>query len=409
MGRVRDLSERLLQGEESAFHPFSPLFCLEEVAARTAFVSSFANVVALDTDEGLVLLDVGSFMFARPTNELVRSFSAKPLHTAVYTHGHVDHVFGVPLYEEEGAAARVVAHRALPARFDRYKLTPGLNACINQRQFQASTTWPTDYRYPDVTLDDALDLEIGGERVELRHARGETDDHVWAYVPSRKLLATGDLFIWATPNAGNPQKVQRYPREWAVALRTMASRGAEVLCPGHGPPLFGREVVERALVETAELLEALVEQTLERMNAGATLDRILKEVRVPPHLLDRPYLRPIYDEPEFVVRNLWRQYGGWWDGNPAHLKPGSEAALASEIAALVGGGERLRERALDLSSKGEHAVACHLVELAYAAAPDDLATRRARAEVYEARAEVETSLMAKGIYRTAAGETKPRD
>jgi len=406
MGRVRELSERLLRGEEPEFHPFSPLFCLEEVADRSAFVSSFANVLALDTDEGLVLLDVGSFFFARPTKDLVRSFSPKPLHTAVYTHGHVDHVFGVALYEEEGAPARVVAHRALPARFDRYKLTPGLNACINQRQFQTTTAWPTDYRYPDLTVDLELDLEIGGERIELRHARGETDDHLWAYIPSRKLLATGDLFIWAAPNAGNPQKVQRYPREWAAALRRMASLGAEVLCPGHGPPLFGARAVELALTETAQLLESLVDQTLERMNAGATLDQILHEVRAPAHLLERPYLRPIYDEPEFIVRNVWRQYGGWWDGNPAHLKPGREGDLALEIASLAGGSPRLAERALELSSKGEHALACQLVELAYAAAPDAAATRSARARVYEARAEVETSLMAKGVYGTAARETK---
>jgi hypothetical protein len=36
-------------------------------------------------------------------------------------------------------------------------------------------------------------------------------------------------------------------------------------------------------------------------------------------LLERPYLRPVYDEPEFVVRTVWRLYGGWYDGNPAHL------------------------------------------------------------------------------------------
>ena len=60
------------------------------------------------------------------------------------------------------------------------------------------------------------------------------------------MLYTGDLFIWAAPNAGNPQKVQRYAREWAAALRAMASRGAEVLLCGHGVPVFGRERVAQA-------------------------------------------------------------------------------------------------------------------------------------------------------------------
>ena len=54
------------------------------------------------------------------------------------------------------------------------------------------------------------------------------------------MLCCGDLFIWASPNAGNPQKVQRYPLEWADALRQMLAlydgpgRRPEVLLPVTG-------------------------------------------------------------------------------------------------------------------------------------------------------------------------------
>jgi hypothetical protein len=48
------------------------------------------------------------------------------------------------------------------------------------------------------------------------------------------------------------------------------------------------------------------------MNEGATLAEILHTVRPPQELADRPNLQPVYDEPEFVVRNVWRLYGGWW-------------------------------------------------------------------------------------------------
>ena len=407
MGSLRELSERLLRGEETAFHPFAPTFALEEVASGVGFVSSFANVLALDTEEGMVLIDTGSFFFAKLTKELIRTFSRRPLHTAVYTHGHVDHVFGVELYEEESRRpARVIAHRALPARFERYKKTAGYNACINARQFQMPTRWPVDYRYPDTVFDEALSLEVGQLRLELFHARGETDDHAYVWVPEKRVLATGDLFIWATPNAGNPQKVQRYAEDWAAALRAMAALGAEVLCPGHGPPLFGVAAVKTALEETATLLEHLVRETLALMNEGASLDAILGSVRAPRALLERPYLRPLYDEPEFIIRNIHRLYGGFWDGNPAHLKPAREEALAKEIAALAGGARVLVDRALELSSRGDHALACHLVESAYAADPSDARAREARARVYRARADAELSLMAKGIYMTAARESE---
>ena len=66
------------------------------------------------------------------------------------------------------------------------------------------------YRYPDVTYRDQLTFRRGDHTFELHHARGETDDATWTWCPERKILHPGDLFIWAVPNAGNPQKVQRY-------------------------------------------------------------------------------------------------------------------------------------------------------------------------------------------------------
>jgi glyoxylase-like metal-dependent hydrolase (beta-lactamase superfamily II) len=56
-------------------------------------------------------------------------------------------------------------------------------------------------------------MKIGDDTVEFHHARGETDDHLWAFFPDRKWIATGDFIIWNFPNAGNPQKVQRWPIE----------------------------------------------------------------------------------------------------------------------------------------------------------------------------------------------------
>jgi len=416
MSRVMDIAERLWTGRLSTAerHPLvAALQELVELAPGLAFVSSFANVAAFDTGAGLVLVDVGSTMFAAGVHELLRGWSPRSLHTAIYTHGHVDHVFGVERYEADARSAgspppRVVAHEALPARFDRYRLTAGYNAIINQRQFRIpGLVWPTEYRYPDVTYRESLVLEVGGVDFVLHHARGETDDHTWVWLPERKILCTGDLFIWASPNCGNPQKVQRYPIEWARALRAMDALEPEILCPGHGYPILGRARVHQALDETAALLESLHEQTLAMMNAGARLDDIVHAVRAPAHLLDRPYLRPVYDEPEFIVRNIWRLYGGWYDGNPAHLKPAPEAALAAEIAALAGGAACLAARAEALTEAGELALACHLVELAAQAAPGDDGIRAVRAAVYAQRAARERSTMAKGVYGWAAAESAP--
>jgi alkyl sulfatase BDS1-like metallo-beta-lactamase superfamily hydrolase len=383
-------------------HPMLPRMVAEQVAPRSYFAASFANVTAFDTDAGLVLVDTGSFVLADRTRELLRGVVGTPAAAAIWTHGHVDHCFGVDGYERDaGRPLHVIAHEAVPRRFERYRLTRGYNTRINARQFQVGLEFPGEFRTPDETYRNTHVLELGGQRFELFHALGETDDATWVWVPDAGVLCTGDLFIWAAPNCGNPQKAQRYPREWAAALRRMDALGAEVLCPGHGVPIFGAAAVHRALDDTASYLEALVDQVLALLDRGARLDTILAEVAPPPELADRPYLAPIYDEPEFVVRNLWRLYAGWWDGNPAHLKPPRDADLARELASVAGGAQRLVERARAVA---DPRLACSLIELAALAAPDDPAIAEARAELYRVRAASERSLMARGIFATAARE-----
>ncbi len=409
-----ETADRLYTGEAAIedHHPFRGAGELAEVQPGAAFVQAFANSAVFATGDGLAVVDTSGVFHAAKVHEAVRTWSPLRLDTAVFTHGHIDHVFGVDLYEEEArtngwAPPRVVAHELLPARFDRYKITAGYNGIINRRQFGIDgLRWPVEYRYPDAVYRDALNLDIGGERFELRHARGETDDGTWVWVPGRRALCAGDLFIWASPNCGNPQKAQRYAADWAAALRTMAALDADVLLPGHGLPIIGADRVRRALTESAELLESLLDQTLALMNEGARLDDIVHTVRAPEHLIDRPYLRPIYDEPEFVVRGIWRFYGGWWDGNPAHLKPASEGELARELAALAGGAPRLAARASELAAAGDLRLAGHLAELAALATPDDPGVHRVRAEVFGARREVEASTMSKGVFGWAARESQ---
>ena len=124
--------------------------------------------------------------------------------------------------------------------------------------------------------------------------------------------------------------------------------------------------------------------------------------------MSKPYLRPLYDEPEFIIHNIWRLYGGWYDGNPSRLKPPSDAVIAREIAELCAGVDTLVRRARERAQSGDFRVASHLIELAVQAEPEDVAAHRARAEIYAARRQQESSLMAKGIFGFAARESESK-
>lgn len=384
------------------------------VAERTWFSSFLSGVTAFETDEGLVLVDSGLATLAPALAEMIRSRTDAPLHTVLLTQGHVDHAFGVDAFMREGEPTpRVVAHRAMPARFDRYAKTSGHNQAINARQFGGTVDFaktasaPIDtFRAPkigpDTLYDDRLDVEVGGVRFEVHHCRGETDDHSWIFCPERGVLCPGDLFIWGVPNAGNPQKVQRYPWDWAAGLRAMADRRPRTLCPGHGGPVVDDpELIERMLRETATFLDTIVERTVEALNEGSPphVD-IVHRVELPRS--DSPWLQPVYDEAEFIVRNVIRWFGGWWSGRPSELKPARRSVVATEIAELAGGPRRLVTRAKRLAAAGDVRAACHLADYALEAAPDDAKVCDAVATIYEQRAEQETSLMAINLYASAA-------
>ena len=65
-------------------------------ADQAAFASAatFSHVVAFRTDEGLVLFDASSVFTGKGVTASLRAWADDPIHSLVYTHGHVDHVGG---------------------------------------------------------------------------------------------------------------------------------------------------------------------------------------------------------------------------------------------------------------------------------------------------------------------------
>jgi glyoxylase-like metal-dependent hydrolase (beta-lactamase superfamily II) len=380
-----------------------------EVAERTWFASMVSGLTAFETDDGIVLVDSGTAMLAPGLAALIREKSRAPIHTAIFTHGHADHAYGLSAFlAERQDIPTVIGHEAMPARFARYDATATHNQAVNARQFGGTVTadtgaeWATPAIPPNRLYADELTIEVGGVTFELFHARGETDDHTWVYCPDRRVLCPGDLIIWGVPNAGNPQKVQRYPWDWAAALRAMAAKEPASLAPGHGGPVIDdAELVGRILVETADYLEAIVERTLAVLEAGSPphVD-IVHAVELPQ--TDSPWLQPVYDEGQFIVRNIVRFYGGWYSGRPSELKPAPRADLATAVAELAGGALALAAIATERAAGGDLSVACHLADFALEADPSDTAIREAVAAIYDQRAKRETSLMAVNLMNSAA-------
>ena len=193
----------------------------------TAFVAAFANVAAFGTDDGLVLVDTSSSFLAGKVHDALRALerptgsTPRCSPTATSTTASAS-----SSTRRDAARAGLAAAARRRARGDHRPLRPLPRDRRLQRHHQ-----PAAVPARGAVLADRVPLprrdvprparprRSAARRFELHHARGETDDHIWVWVPERKVLCTGDLFIWASPNCGNPQKVQRYAIEWARALR----------------------------------------------------------------------------------------------------------------------------------------------------------------------------------------------
>jgi glyoxylase-like metal-dependent hydrolase (beta-lactamase superfamily II) len=376
-----------------------------EIAPGVLLHAALVNTYAVRTSAGLLLVDPGLQQNAASVHQAVRAWSDAPLHTVVYTHGHIDHAFGLGGFLAAGERPPIVAQENVPRRFERYRLTHGLNARINQRQFGTPRpVFPDRFDWPTLTFRDALVQQVGDLEVRYRAARGETDDACYLWLPQPGYLFTGDLVIWFAPNCGNPQKVQRYPVEWAEALEAMAALDAEWLFPGHGLVVQGRAAVRELLTDTARYLRVLIDQVLARLNAGEVPEAIVHAVEPDPELATRPYLRATYDHPKFIVRNLLRLWGGWWTGNAADVLPATWEAQAREIAALAGGVDSVVARGQGLLAAGDAVLATHLAEWATRAAPGDRGAQALKRDAYARRLAEAGSLMARGIFRAALND-----
>ena len=169
--------------------PVRPQRQLAEIPPGVAFVDSFANSSAVDTDDGLVVVDTsGRSPPARCTTRSAHGRAAastpRSSPTATSTTCSASTSTRRTRAPTAGPRRRVIAHEPIAERFERYRMTAGYNAVINQRQFKApGLHWPIDYRMPDVTYRDALTITVGGETFELHHDRGETDDSTWVWDP----------------------------------------------------------------------------------------------------------------------------------------------------------------------------------------------------------------------------------
>ena len=401
---------------------------MAEVADGVAFVPSFANVVRHATGDGLVLVDSGQrFVAGRST---ARCGPGPPirLNTAVYSHGHIDHVFGVGGVGGGVAEARgwpapvVVAHEAVPARFDRYIMTAGYNEVINHRQFGSTR--------PAVAHRDTATPTAPTAPARPRRRRGAGSSSTTPGVrptttpgPGSRpaaCCAAATCSSGRHPTPATPRRCSAIPLEWAVALRRMMTlfeprgraRGpaARARLPRHGggprptgphrhrrAPRVPRRPDPRAHERRGPARRGPPHRDRPRPPAGPSLPAArLRRARVRGAQRVAPVRRMVGREPGLAQAGTRGPWPASWPPWPA--APGSwpTGPWPWWRPAPTGPADPVRQLRL----------AGHLAELGLAGRPRRPRRPPGPAEVFTRLSETATSTMAKGVFTWAARESE---
>ena len=376
------------------------------------------NSLAAETDAGVVLLDGSGYLHVEAMIATLREHTDSPLHAIVYSHGHHGYNAAVDVWQRHNAGRgdpppRLVAHENVLRRYARYRETEQLQLRMASVQFPARQPVPLDVlaaglrlHDPTETFSDRMTLVEGARRVELIWAPSEVDDAIALWFPDDGLLCGGAATPGFTiPNVGTPLRTQRFTIRWAETLEHLAELGATRLLTEFGPMIEGDEIRVQ-LLATADALRWLRDEVVRRMNDGMDEAEIVADMTYPAGLFDRPWMRPTYGAPEYIVRDLYREENGWWDRNPTTLHPAPQPDAAAAVLSAITDARAVVERARGLAAAGDIQLALHVIDLLALAAGDDpdvVEARALKAELCRIRAKEVDPFVSKSCYRSSAG------
>jgi uncharacterized sulfatase len=382
---------------------------------------SMANVVLIVGDGGTIIVDTTSQLDdAQAVLAEFAKISRAPVQAILYTHSHPDHTGGARVFAGTGRPD-VYSHQLFLDR------VPDLGRAGRDGGDQFGSTLPdalyinggtgTEFGRPSgpaamktgllpptrTFRGDRLSLTIAGVRMDLLHTPGETNDGVSVWLPEKRVLLTGDLFLKAFPNLYAIRGAAPRPvPQWVASLTKLIALGAEHVVPGHTRPVRGAADAHEALSAYRDGIQSVYDQTLEGMKKGERPDELVAHVKLPPHLAESPYLQEYYGTVEWSVRAIYSDLLGWFDGNATRLFPLPEKERAQKMVALAGGAPKVLASARDALAKGEFQWVAELTDFVLAVDAANANAKRLKAQALTELGERQTSANARNYYLSVA-------
>ncbi len=384
-----------------------------------------ANSILLEGDTGVIIVDtLESAEAARPVKEAFNKISEKPVKAIIYTHYHVDHIFGARIMAGNDQP-EVICHAQTLEHLNRIaNITREITYIRAMRQF--GTLLPpggiiNDGIGPCLKYDqnktiallmpnrtftgDRLDLEIAGIKMVLVHAPGETPDQIFVWLPEKKVLLAADNYYKSFPNLYAIRgTAYRDVMLWVTSIDKMRRLGAEYLIPSHTRPVIGKDKVYETLTNYRDAIQFVHDQTIRLMNKGLTPQEIVEQVKLPPHLASLPYLQEYYGTVQWSVRAIFDGYLGWFGGEAVELFPLHNVERAKRFARLAGGEGSLLEKAKEALANQDYQWALELTDQLLYLDYEPEEVRSLKSKALTALGEKQITSTARNYYLTRALE-----
>ena len=338
----------------------------------------FADVVAIDTGAGVVLVDTTtSRAHLRAALAALRtaSGSTAPITHVILTHAHTDHVGGLDEVRAANPGVEVIAQvnfadelrlqHAAPAILFRLGETSGAGRWVDV--------------VPDRLVGAPEKLAVGGVELALYPIDGgETSDGLVVHLPDRGVAIVGDMLM---PQLGAPFLPEGSAEGLFDAMTLVEGLGPRLVIHGHTPltELFTIEIFPSLRVALTELYQ----QTLAAIREGVPLAGILARNHLPASLRDHPdAVLPYLVMRDNLIQRVHHQRTGYWkaDGEGIEVFTATEWAAALDLLGGSTAGAFTRAGG-DLLDRGDVPLALRLVDYGRLRHPDDEGLRDLRRRV----------------------------
>ena len=230
---------------------------------RTAVGSEPTNVIALQSERGIVIIDTErSPVFTTSIRTVIEEEFDGDIRYLINTHGHGDHTYGNQVFSE----ATIIAHEncvqeieeavgridgtveQISAMIPRWKSqlegmeegseqAVALAATISYyEQMVAGLAEGFTVTFPTLTFKDRMNLDLGDLTLELVwYGRAHSNSDIIIYCPEERLLLTGDLFHTHGMPYIDSERIPHLSR-WHGIIDTLLKReeGITNIVCGHG-------------------------------------------------------------------------------------------------------------------------------------------------------------------------------